>query len=215
MKKLFRRAVLAACVFGCMTCAAFAMDADVTVTDSGASLTPAGGSAITSEAAATVTKPTSYKLSYNDASVKAGDQYLVLMVAASDIASDDPSYTITSDSLLYIDQAASTDGNITFETVYPTSVTDAVILLSGGAFEQPKVIAKVDAKGILGDVDDNGKVNVADAQTILRYSVKLKTFTDEQKDLADVDGNGKTNISDAQTVLRYAVKLITKFPRES
>lgn len=212
MKKLLRRAALTAFVFGCMTCAAFAMDADVTVVDSGTSLTPAGGTEITDKAP--VSNPTSYKLLYKDTSVKAGEQYLVLMVSTSDINSEKPNYNITSDSLIYINQTASTDGKVTFDTVYPSRIADSVILLTGGSLTEPKLLAKVDAKGLLGDVDYDGKVNVADAQTILRYSVKLKTFTDEQKDLADVDGDGKTNVADAQTVLRYSVKLIDKFPRE-
>lgn len=214
MKKLLRRAVFTALAFGCMTCAAFAMDADVSVTDAGTMLTPAGGKDITqSETAVNLSNPTSYKLSYSDDSITAGEQYLVLMVAVKDITSDKPDYTVTSDSLIYINQETSTSGNVTFETVYPKSVKDSVILLTGGSLTEPKLLAKIDVQGTLGDVNGDEKVNVLDAQTILRYTVKLKDFTDEQKDFADVDGNGKTNILDAQTVLRYSVKIIKEFPR--
>ena len=209
MKKLLRRAALTAFVFGCMTCAAFAMDADVTVVDSGTSLTPAGGQAITNAAPKTVSDPTSYALSYSDTSVKAGEQYLVLMVAVNDVTSDKPDYAITSDSLVYINQAASTAGNVAFSTVYPSCVTDSVILLTGGSLTEPKLLAKVDAQGIMGDVTRDGDVNASDAALILRYNVKLEKLDVQQLSLADVTKDGDVNASDAAKKLRFVVGLDT------
>ena len=210
MKKLLRRAALTAFVFGCMTCAAFAMDADVTVVDSGTSLTPAGGQAITNAAPkTTVSDPTSYTLSYSDTSVKAGEQYLVLMVAVNDVTSDKPNYAITSDSLVYINQAASTAGNVAFSTVYPSCVTDSVILLTGGSLTEPKLLAKVDAQGKMGDVTRDGDVNASDAALILRYNVKLEKLDVQQLSLADVTKDGDVNASDAAKILRFVVGLDT------
>ncbi len=65
-----------------------------------------------------------------------------------------------------------------------------------------------------GDVNNDGKINVLDANLIRRYSAKLVEFTDEQFSAADVDGNGKVNVLDANLVRRYAAKLIDKFPAE-
>lgn len=209
MKKLLRRAALTAFIFGCMTCAAFAMDADVTVVNSGTSLTPAGDQAITNVESKTVSDPTSYALSYSDASVKAGEQYLVLMVAVNDVTSDKPDYTITSDSLVYINQAASTAGNVAFSTVYPSCVTDSVILLTGGSLTEPKLLAKVDAQGKMGDVTGDGDVNASDAALILRYNVKLEKLDAQQLSLADVTKDGDVNASDAAKILRFVVGLDT------
>lgn len=216
MKKLLRRAMLTALALGSMTCAAFAMDADVTVSDGAATLKPVNESSVTqSNSPVTLSNPTSYDLSYSSTSIKAGEQYLVLMVATNDIDNSKPSYTITADNLIYINQTSSADGNVTFKNVYPSGVRDSVILLTGGSLTAPKLLGKVDAQGIIGDVDENGKVNTIDAQAILRYSAKMINFTNTQLDLGDVDGNGKVNTIDAQTVLRYAAKLISSFPRES
>ena len=66
---------------------------------------------------------------------------------------------------------------------------------------------------MLGDVDGNNVVNVIDAQTTLRSSVGMITFSDSQKKLADVDGNEVVNVVDAQWILRYSVGLVTEFPR--
>lgn len=209
MKKLLRRVVLTAFVFGCMTCAAFAMDADVSVIGSETSLEPVGGSKITSETPATVNDPTSYKLLYSDESVKAGEQYLVLMVATNDISSDKPTYTITADSLIYINQTASTAGNVTFDTVYPSSVADSVILLTGGSLTEPKLLAKVDAQGKMGDVTGDGDVNASDAALILRYTVDLEKLDAQQLALGDVTRDGDVNASDAALILRFTVGLDT------
>ena len=207
MKKLLRRAALTAFAFGCMTCAAFAMDADVTVLDSGAALTPAGGTEITNKE--TVSDPTSYKLSYRDTSVKAGEQYLVLMVSVSDASSSKLNYTITSDSLIYINQTSSTEGNVTFDTVYPSSVADSVILLTGGSLTEPKLLAKVDAQGILGDGDESRRVNVGDVTKLLRYIANLENLSDSQLSVADVDRSGSVNVGDATKLLRYIANLDT------
>lgn len=67
---------------------------------------------------------------------------------------------------------------------------------------------------IYGDVNNDGKINVLDANLIRRYSAKLVEFTDDQLAAADVDGNGKVNVLDANLVRRYAAKLIDKFPVE-
>ena len=207
MKKLLRRAALTAFAFGCMTCAAFAMDADVTVLDSGATLTPAGGTEITNKE--TVSDPTSYKLSYRDTSVKAGEQYLVLMVSVSDASSSKLNYTITSDSLIYINQTSSTEGNVTFDTVYPSSVADSVILLTGGSLTEPKLLAKVDDQGKMGDVTGDGDINASDAAIILRYTVDLEQLDAQQMSLADVTKDGDVNASDAAKILRFVVGLDT------
>lgn len=59
----------------------------------------------------------------------------------------------------------------------------------------------------IGDVNKSGSVTIADARLVLRYVVKLDTFTAEQKKLADADLNGAVNEADARFILRYTVGL--------
>ncbi len=59
----------------------------------------------------------------------------------------------------------------------------------------------------MGDVDSDGKITSADSLFILRYSVKLEKFTDEQIALADVNSDNKIDSLDALTVLRRSVGL--------
>ncbi|MBR3953421.1 MAG: leucine-rich repeat protein [Oscillospiraceae bacterium] len=65
-----------------------------------------------------------------------------------------------------------------------------------------------------GDINDDGKVNVLDANLIRRYAARLIEFDERQISAADVSGDGKVNVLDANLVRRYAAKLIDKFPVE-
>ncbi|HPU67755.1 MAG TPA: dockerin type I repeat-containing protein [Clostridiales bacterium] len=58
-----------------------------------------------------------------------------------------------------------------------------------------------------GDVDNNGKINAADARLVLRYYAKLENLGAIQLMAADVDGNGKVNAADARKILRFFAKL--------
>lgn len=53
----------------------------------------------------------------------------------------------------------------------------------------------------LGDVDANGKLNAADARTILRFVARLSNMTELEKKRADIDGNGVVNSRDARICL--------------
>lgn len=62
--------------------------------------------------------------------------------------------------------------------------------------------------GILGDVNGDGVVDSADALLILRGSVDLETFTNDQKLLANVNGDDTVDSADALSVLRNSVNMI-------
>ena len=70
---------------------------------------------------------------------------------------------------------------------------------------------------IFGDVDGDKEITATDALYILQYTVRMRQFTDEQKDLAKVtteDGSGDVEVSDALAVLQFSVKLRTEFVRK-
>ncbi|MBR1481954.1 MAG: starch-binding protein [Ruminococcus sp.] len=56
---------------------------------------------------------------------------------------------------------------------------------------------------LMGDVNDDGKVDIADASLIQRASIDLEAFTDAQNTLADVNEDGKVSILDVTCVQKY------------
>lgn len=99
-----------------------------------------------------------------------------------------------------IDAKAFPAGQAVSATVYNGSEKVAELALTGSV--------------LYGDVDNNEKIEAADALMILKNVVKLTTFTADQEKVADVDGNEKIEASDALLVLKKVVKLIDKFPVE-
>ena len=72
---------------------------------------------------------------------------------------------------------------------------------------------------ILGDVDRSGKVDLTDAQIVLKYSegTVVAGVSDEDnietfKKLADVNGDNKIDRSDAESILRVALNIDPTFP---
>lgn len=64
-------------------------------------------------------------------------------------------------------------------------------------------------EGLPGDVDGNGKVELADAQMALKAALKIAQISDPNGEkLADVDSNGKIELADAQFILKKALKII-------
>lgn len=59
----------------------------------------------------------------------------------------------------------------------------------------------------LGDVDNDGVVDVADARLALRIAVKIDLPTDLSQCAADVDGDGLVTVGDARYILRISVGL--------
>ena len=67
---------------------------------------------------------------------------------------------------------------------------------------------------ILGDVNDNGTVNSADAVLVLKQTAGNVTLSENGKQAADVNGDSIVNSKDAVLILKYTAGTITKFPIE-
>lgn len=89
--------------------------------------------------------------------------------------------------------------------------------VAGTAEPEPSVTQEPDASATtepdpttepgLGDVNADGKVDLADAQLLLKAALKLVTLISQQKAVADVDGNGMIQLADARKLLKVALKL--------
>ena len=113
MRKFWKYFILVALVGALMCTAAYAVD-EATFTDK------AAGATFTMD-----TSGEKFEVEYTGAT---SGQYLILMVAEG----ADGEYTITDDSIMYVNQAAGTSGGVSF-TVYPTKMVNAKIMLGGGS----------------------------------------------------------------------------------
>ncbi|MBQ9742111.1 MAG: dockerin type I repeat-containing protein [Ruminococcus sp.] len=65
--------------------------------------------------------------------------------------------------------------------------------------------------GLLGDANEDGKVNVKDATVIQKDIAYLASLSDTGRILADVDGNGSVNIKDATAIQKHVAGMDTGF----
>ena len=138
--------------------------------------------------------------------LKAGSQYLLLMVSGDSAPG--------ADNIVYIDQqAADANGTVAF-TAYPQALGKGSyrIFLLGG--EQtlssgPAASFQAYVPYTLGDVNDDTYINASDALQVLKFAAKLETPTETQALAANVNRDGYINASDALMILKYAAKLIS------
>ncbi len=60
-------------------------------------------------------------------------------------------------------------------------------------------------KILIGDVDGNGVITIADATLVQKYAVQMVTFTDTQLIAGDCDLDGRVGIKDATLIQKYIV----------
>lgn len=62
---------------------------------------------------------------------------------------------------------------------------------------------------LIGDVNSDGIVSIADATELQKHLVNIIDFDDEQLDVADTNGDGKISIIDATEIQKYLVGLVS------
>lgn len=140
--------------------------------------------------------------------LKAGSQYLLLMVSGDGAPG--------ADNIVYIDQrAANANGTVAF-TAYPQALGKGsyrIFLLGGDQTLSSGPAASFQAyvPYTLGDVNDDGTIDSADALEALLFFVESKTPTETERLAADVNKDGTIDSYDALQMLRYFVEEIHSF----
>jgi hypothetical protein len=67
-------------------------------------------------------------------------------------------------------------------------------------------------KGILGDGNGDGKVNIKDATMIQKFAAMIIHLTDDEKLRADVNADNKNNVKDATAIQKFVAKIETGYP---
>ena len=142
------------------------------------------------------------------------DQQYLLLVLKGNADGSAPSVP-TADNITYIDQMAATETGVSF-TAYPKELTKGkyyVYLVGGGtAFAQSQVASfEYDKKYTLGDVNEDGKINISDVTVVLNHVVENIVLAGNKYMAADVTKDGVVNIRDVTRLLNYVVENISSF----
>ena len=102
-------------------------------------------------------------------------------------------------------------------TVDVTTEITGIASVDGGtktATVAPVTISFVERKGLWGDADGNGSVNVGDSLLIQKYQMGDIDEDGLNLSVCDVDGNGAYNVGDSLLIQKYQMGDIEKFPVE-
>lgn len=88
------------------------------------------------------------------------------------------------------------------EESYTIPMRELTIILSGSV-------------ALIGDVNNDGTVDVLDAMMIQKYTVDKVQLSGEQLYVADVNNDGIVDILDAMLIQKYAVDKIDEFPKKA
>ena len=218
MKKRSRLLLAGVVLAAALSIGALAADEPVkggiyNISGSGATLTPQ------TESLGTITPTTdgdktgyyanAVRMGVEATGLESGKQYLLLVLSGTGAP--------TEGNIAYIDQAAAgEDGKVSFNA-YPSALTSGTtyrVYIVGGSravSAGPAATFQVDQKYTLGDVDNNGKIDSADALLVLQHAVDQITLTETQQLAANVVKDANIDSADALKILQYAVDLITSF----
>lgn len=130
-----------------------------------------------------------------------------------------------SSDIFYINQVTASGTSVTFNVypMLPTATTDMTLFISSNAQGHTLVSVPLSyAKDVtitapstpqytLGDVDDNGKVEIEDAVMTLQIIAQLHQPTETERLAANVDGNATVEIEDAVMILQYIAQIISSW----
>lgn len=111
--------------------------------------------------------------------------------------------------VLQIDQK---DGNDSIAVALPKNLADGkYTVYMGGDGQVYSDTFRVGAgKVLIGDANQDGYVEVADATAILKYNINKYTFKDNGEEAADANQDGYVEAADATAILKYNINKIDK-----
>lgn len=111
--------------------------------------------------------------------------------------------------VLQIDQQ---DGNDTITVALPKDLADGkYTVYMGGDGQAYSDTFRVGAgKVLIGDANQDGYVETADATAILKYNINKYTFKDNGEEAADANQDGYVEAADATAILKYNINKIDK-----
>lgn len=143
---------------------------------------------------------TKLNVSYTNSVIQDGQYYMVWMVTPT-VVEGTTYYTPTDGTIEYIGQGTASGTTFTFEGVYPYSMGNAAVMISGpglkaidtadGVQDGLYTLGYVKMPYVLGDVNGDGEVDLKDLTRLARNIAGDLTATLASEPAADTDGDGE------------------------
>lgn len=150
-------------------------------------------------------------LTLTQTGVTDGGMYLVLVLAGEE--KDGVPLVPTENNILYINQTTANGDSVAFDNVYPSSIKDSTVYLSGTGLNGLTKMGFIDLLVKLGDLDGDGSISAFDATRVLQYCANIDGI-EINEDAAKVDKSGQISAYCATLILQYVAHNITQFPAE-
>lgn len=142
----------------------------------------------------------------------ANAQYIVLILNAS--LDEDGNVTavgkIEPANILYIDQTtADSNGVVTFDKVYPKSIANSAIYITGDGLSEKLLVGSIKAAYRPGDTNSDDCLDFTDAILVLQYEAGLPMAVAFNESAGDVTGEGDIDFTDAIRILQHEAGLYT------
>ena len=129
--------------------------------------------------------------------MKAGEELTVIPEVYPEMVSDGSWSTVSGDDIISIQGNRFTAKN-TGEATLRYTLTDYK-----DVYAECRIIIESGSKGVHGDVDDSGKVDIVDLRMVLRSVCGKVVLTEQQSQAADVTDDDRVDIQDLRKILRF------------
>ena len=134
------------------------------------------------------------------------DEVLIGWAAASPVNVTEASTLATVDFTVNANATGSTDVKVAVAQV----ANSASALADASTIEAASGTVTVDtATGLLGDVNNDGDITMADANAIVRHVANIELIAVDRQQYADVNKDGGITMADANAVVRHVANIET------
>lgn len=105
-----------------------------------------------------------------------------------------------------------TDPSENSTSTYPTEESSGAIIITFPTTMGEDNTTITFESYLIGDADDNGKINVKDATLIQRYAAKLSELSEIGFMRSDVNSDNKVNVKDATAIQKFVAKIEVPYP---
>lgn len=119
------------------------------------------------------------------------------------VKSTDEAEMFSSNNLLYLCQEEVQEDSTVSVTYIPKESNESAVIFAAGMIKPETENTPEEPEYTPGDIDENGRVDIADLRMVLRAVCSKTELSSQQQLAADVETDGIVNIADLRKILRF------------